>query len=52
MEFMQHENLKPFVISLINYNLIRLEEGLEILQLDDDYFIHQFEKELNKKEPE
>ncbi|WP_300564931.1 hypothetical protein [Flavobacterium sp.] len=52
MEFMQYEDLKPFVISLINYNLIDLEKGQEILQLDDDYFIDQFKKELNKKEPE
>lgn len=49
---MDYEDLKPFVISLTKNNIISFEEGLEILQLYDDYFIDQFEKELNKKEPE
>ncbi len=50
MEFMQHEALKPFVISLLKNNSITLEEAIEILKIDDDYLIDKLKIELNKKE--
>jgi hypothetical protein len=52
MEFMDYEDLKPFVISLLQYEIITIDKALEILKIDDNYFIDKFKLELNKKEPE
>jgi hypothetical protein len=49
IEFMQHEDLKPFIISLINANLMTFDDGLETLILEDDYQINLFKIELNNK---
>ena len=49
IQFMQHEDLKPFVISLIKSNLQTIDSGLEILKLHDDYQINLFKSELNNK---
>lgn len=49
IEFMQHEDLKPFIISLINANLMTFDDGLETLKLEDDYQINLFKIELNNK---
>ncbi|RTY86451.1 hypothetical protein [Flavobacterium sp. GT3R68] len=52
INFMQHESLKPFVISLVKNERISFEKALEVLKLDDDFYINKFKNELNKKEPE
>jgi hypothetical protein len=49
MEFMQHEFLKPFIIALVNNNIISFEDSIEILQLEEDYKVNLFRIELNKK---
>ena len=49
IEFMQYEFIKPFIISLVNNNIISFEDSIEILQLDEDYKVNLFSIELNKK---
>ncbi|WP_395074609.1 hypothetical protein [Flavobacterium sp.] len=50
IEFMQHESLKPFVISLLKNNSINFQSVLDILHLDEDYKVNLFQLELNKNE--
>lgn len=49
MEFMQYEFIKPFIIALVNNNIISFEDSIETLQLDEDYKVNLFKIELNKK---
>lgn len=48
----QGDTLNPFIISLLKNKIINFERAVEFLNLGSDYAIEQFEKELNKKEPE
>ena len=42
--------LRPFIISLLHYNLLSIEDGRKVLRLDNDFELIKITNEVNKKE--
>ena len=46
----QVEELRPFMVTLVQNNIIEVEKGIKWLKMNDDILINRFRIDTNSKE--